>query len=77
MKKEAQRSGERFLYICPFCEAYVDVMTYLKWCGQCGCEWYHNRNGDVIFDTNRKTPRFAWGKAVQKSGGIKIGGKGE
>jgi len=48
-------------------------MTELRWCSGCFTEWY--KIGErYIFDDKRKTPRFAWAKAIQKSGGIRMGG---
>ncbi len=71
MKKIARRHSV-FHVICPFCETLCESRAYLAWCTGCYCEYYTRKNGDVIFDTNRKTPRFAWAKAICKSGGVQI-----
>ena len=73
VKKKARPSESRFHVVCPFCEALVDKVTALRWCSGCFNEWYENRNGDIVFDDKRRTPRFAWAKAIQKAGGLGIG----
>jgi len=76
MKKRAKRV-ERFHVRCPFCGDLVDIMTSLSWCSGCFVEWYRTRACNYIFDTERKTERFVWAKAVQKSGGMRIASANE
>lgn len=58
---------------CPFCKHPCDVMTAITYCGHCYVEFYTDRNGDIVFDDKRKTERFAFAKALNKTGGISIG----
>lgn len=73
MKKLAKPHPSRMHVVCPFCDYPTDAMTSLTWCGNCGVEWYRRRDGQIVFDDKRKTPRLAWGKAVQQSGGVSLG----
>ena len=72
MKRKAKHIGPN-LVECPFCGLPNDSQTALRWCSKCGTEWYRNRDGDVVFDDLRKTRRFAWGKALNKAGGVSFG----
>ena len=64
---------------CPFCEARTTVNPTMPWCGNCFVEYYRGkpdpRTGGVrwVFDDKRKTPRFAWAKALGKAGGMRLG----
>jgi hypothetical protein len=62
-----------FHVICPFCEFPTTTFTEMTWCGGCFVEWYRTRSGSVMFDTERKTPRFAFAKALGKAGGVRFG----
>jgi hypothetical protein len=76
MKKEASRHPDsRFHIICPFCGTLNDRFTAITFCGNRAClvEWHRTRDGRYIFDTCRKTERFAWAKAVVGSGGTRMG----
>lgn len=75
MKRPALPHESKLHVTCPFCSAPVDYFTALTWCGTCFVEWYKNRAGKVVFDDERKTERFAFAKAVCKSGGAKIAAK--
>lgn len=60
--------------ICPFCGHACDRSTPISFCAGCHVEYYTSESGKtVIFDTERRTPRFAWAKALMKSGGARIG----
>lgn len=72
MKKRAERVG-RFHVRCPFCGHLCDSHTALTWCPGCYVEYYETKNFNVIFDTERKTERFAIAKALMKAGGARIG----
>ena len=73
MKRRAHKATDSRLHlVCPFCGFYVDWMTELRWCSGCFVEWF--RDGEnYVFDDQRKTPRFALAKALQRSGGASIG----
>lgn len=77
MKKKATEFLYPFHMLCPFCGEHCDRTASLTWCSGCYVEWYKSRNGDFVFDTKRKTERFAFAKALCKSGGAKIGGTDE
>jgi hypothetical protein len=72
MKKPGERVRP-FHVRCPFCDFLNAWPTPYAWCGQCYVEYYKARSGDVVFDTLRKTPRFAIAKALGKAGGMKLG----
>lgn len=74
MKKRAEPyPGSRMHVICPFCENACDKFTHLAWCAKCGVEYYNTRQGNIVFDTKRRNPDFAFAKAVQRAGGISLG----
>lgn len=77
MKKRAKQfaCGLAFEVKCPFCGASCDPTSPLSWCAGCYTEWTVKPNGDVVFDTELKTPRFAWAKAIAKAGGMRIASK--
>jgi len=84
MKKVAKITGRALCYDvleCPICEARTVVNENMPWCATCGTEYYHGRDDRKtgarrwVFDTKRKTPQYAWGKALNLSGGIRIGPK--
>lgn len=60
---------------CPFCGFICTHpnITTMTWCSGCFVEYELSRNGKVMFDKRLKTPRFLWAKAIQKSGGMRIG----
>jgi hypothetical protein len=63
-----------FHMTCPFCGFATTWMSEMRWCGDCFVEWYPTRDGTgYIFDTLRKTPRFALAKAIGKAGGVRFG----
>jgi formylmethanofuran dehydrogenase subunit B len=73
MREIAKLHPASYLHvICPFCGTLCDKTTALTWYSGCFCEYYKSKSGKVIFDTIKNTPRFAWGKAIQKSGGVRI-----
>lgn len=60
---------------CPYCpdrgeQALNEIMP---WCSTCGCEYRITARG-ATFDQSLKTERYAWGKALNLSGGVKLGG---
>ncbi len=73
MKRIAERvTDSPFHVTCPFCGHLCDRTAALAWCASCYVEYHTNRDGESVFDTARKTPRFAFAKALAKSGGIAI-----
>lgn len=73
MKQVAKRSpNSRWHVICPFCGYEPTRFTEMTWCANCYTE-FTVKNGEVIFDDELKTPRFALAKALAKSGGAKLG----
>lgn len=83
MKKDADIVGRALVYAvlkCPICAYKTVENPVMPWCVNCRTEYYesktsHPRTGGqrFIFDTKRKTPRFAMGKALNACGGIRIG----
>jgi hypothetical protein len=64
--------------VCPICGARGHrreqaLNESMPWCATCGCEYRVTPRG-ATFDQSLKTERFAWGKAVNLAGGIKLGG---
>ena len=75
MKTVAQRSpNSRFHVICPFCGYEPTWHTEMTWCAGCYTE-FTVKDGQVIFDDQLKTPRFAWAKVLAKAGGAGFGAK--
>jgi hypothetical protein len=73
MKKAAERSpNSRFHVICPFCGYEPTWHTEMTWCAGCYTE-FTVKSGKVIFDDELRTPRFAWAKALAKTGGARFG----
>lgn len=73
MRKRARRHPESHLHwVCPFCGRPCDRYTELRWCSGCFVE-YSQRG---VLDDEKKTDRFAFAKAVQKSGGATLKTKG-
>lgn len=69
-RRQAHRSPDsRLHWVCPFCGRLCDALTALSWCSGCFVEY----STSGLFDASKKTPRFALAKAVQKSGGLRIG----
>lgn len=61
---------------CPFCGYLVTILMAdnMSWCGSCRVEWYDSRDGDwIVFDNKRKTPKYAWAKAIAAAGGMSMG----
>lgn len=76
MKKwaRAKTMGIGRFVVCPFCPDrwYQALNETMPWCGRCGCEYRITDRG-AIFDPSIKTPRYALGKAINLSGGMKLG----
>lgn len=69
MKKRAKIStASRLHWVCPFCGGLCDRITELRWCSKCFVEY----SAGGTFDDAKKTERFAFAKAVMKSGGARI-----
>lgn len=76
MKKVAESDpGSHLHVVCPFCGFAQTWLTEMKWCGGCYVEFYEDRQGRTVFDDKRKTPRFAFAKALGRAGGCQIGSK--
>ena len=78
MKKSVPALGRHVT--CPFCEFLVTIFLAdnMPWCGNCFVEWYRSRDGErIMFDDQRKTPRYAWAKALGRSGGARLSIKRE
>lgn len=74
MKRRAKVSPQSRLHVvCPFCGVLCDKVTQLTWCAGCYVEYYQSRAGNIVFDDQRKTPRFAVAKAFMRAGGARIG----
>lgn len=60
--------------ICPFCPDHRQqaLNENMPWCSTCGCEYKITSRG-ATFDQSLKTPRYAWGKALNLAGGVRIG----
>ena len=72
MKRKANISKEsRFHCVCPFCGYLVGWQTELSWCSKCFVEFTVTDRG-IVFDDAKHTPRFAFAKAVMKSGGFGV-----
>lgn len=71
MKRYARRDVWPFVR-CPFCGRLCDRTSTMTWCVGCYTEWTVTPRGAVVFDTDQRTPRFAWAKAIAKAGGIGI-----
>ena len=75
MKRVARRHPEStFHVLCPFCGFACTKDTPYSWCSGCYVEYHRNRNGDIVFDTLRRDECFIWAKAIQKVGGMRMGG---
>ena len=69
MKRKAQpHPDSRLHWLCPFCGDPCDRFTALTWCSGCFVEY----SSTGVFDSKQKTERFAFAKALQKSGGAKF-----
>lgn len=70
----AQRHGFWPFVRCPFCPSRGEqaLNELMPWCSTCGCEYRITPRG-ATFDQALKTPRYAWGKAINLAGGVKIG----
>lgn len=70
---------------CPFCGHHQAINENMPWCAKCAVEYgerktYEDKYGTmsysyVVFDDKKKTERFAWAKALNLSGGVRIGKK--
>lgn len=60
--------------VCPFCPDRREqaLNACMPWCSTCGCEYRITPLG-ATFDQSLKSPRYAWGKALNLSGGVRIG----
>ena len=60
--------------VCPYCPDRREqaLNEFMPWCATCGCEYRITPRG-ATFDPNLKTPRYAWGKALNLAGGIRLG----
>lgn len=60
--------------VCPFCpDRREQVLNEaMPWCATCGCEYKITPRG-ATFDQALKTERYAWGKAINLAGGVRIG----
>jgi hypothetical protein len=60
--------------VCPFCPDRREqaLNESMPWCSTCGCEYRITDRG-ATFDQSLKTPRYAWGKAINLAGGMKLG----
>lgn len=87
MKRYASAEDFTLCYavmVCPFCRYRNTENPNMPWCSNPAClvEYYRARLPDpksgarrFVFDTKRKTERFAWAKAIMGAGGVRIGGK--
>jgi hypothetical protein len=68
-------NGIAMFVVCPFCPDRREqaLNETMPWCSTCGCEYRITSRG-ATFDQSLKTERYAWGKAINLAGGIKIGG---
>lgn len=68
------RKGIGIFVPCPFCLDHRETALNesMPWCVACGCEYKITPRG-ATFDQALKTPRYAWGKALNLSGGMRIG----
>jgi len=80
MKRWVRSTFEGIAYyvICPFCpdQRRQALNETMPWCATCGCEYRITPSG-ATFDQDLKTPRYAWGKALNLAGGVRIGGKSD
>lgn len=69
-----EREGPVCLAACPFClDGWRQALNEtMPWCVRCGCE-YTVRPFYVMFDQEKKTDRFAFAKAVNLAGGLRLG----
>ena len=60
--------------VCPFCpdQRPQALNENMPWCSTCGCEYRITARG-ATFDQALKTPRYAWGKALNLAGGVRVG----
>jgi len=59
---------------CPFCDYLCCTDTVMTWCANCYVEFCYSRDGEyIVFDTERKTDRFALAKAFAKAGSMSFG----
>jgi hypothetical protein len=62
--------------VCPFCQRQQALNEGMPWCATCGCEYRITPRG-ATFDQSLKTPRYAWGKALNLTGGARVGRVGK
>lgn len=70
--------GIAFYVVCPFCpdRRRQAINENMPWCATCGCEYRvrdRRQKPGALFDQALKTARYAWGKALNLSGGVKMG----
>ena len=82
MKRVAKITDCMLIYAvmgCPFCSARTVANPAMPWRVNCHVEYYEGKDDPmtdarrIVFDDKRKTPRYAWGKAFNAAGGMKIG----
>ena len=73
MKRVATEKIAPGLVACPFCGHRCDRLVRVSWCSGCYVEYYVRDDGKTVFDNAQRTDRLAFGKALQKAGGIRIG----
>lgn len=81
MKKRATITGRALCYAvmdCPFCGQRTVDNPAMPWCVGCRVEYRTSEDPRTgldrfIFDDQLKTPRYAWGKALNAAGGMRIG----
>lgn len=81
MKKTAEIIGRVLAWLqlrCPFCGAETVVNETMPWCVECRVEYYRSPRPDEngaarwVFNNKRKTPRFAFAKALNAVGGMRM-----
>lgn len=81
MRKIAKIVGRALCYAvveCPFCGYRTTENPAMPWCVNCRTEYKRRENtrtgaDEIVFDDKLKTPRYAFGKALNAAGGIRIG----
>lgn len=62
-------------YVCPFCDELGVENPAMPWCSnsKCTVEYVIRRDGKIVFDDQRNTERYVLGRALNRSGGVRIG----
>lgn len=59
---------------CPYCQFDVEISNPIAYCAGCHVEYdVLSNEGVVIFDQKKRTPKYAWAKAIASAGGARIG----